>query len=76
VFRAVPGRVLIARSGGEKMTIAGRASVAWTALDTPATTREVWQRVDDALPEVGVSIVDVAEAMDVLVDAGVVEQCP
>lgn len=72
----VPGRVLMARPGGEQLTIAGRASVAWTALDLPATTRQVWERIDEALPEVGVGLEEVDEAITVLVDAGVVEQVP
>lgn len=56
------------------MTIAGRASVVWAALDLPATTRQVWELIADAVPEAQVELDDVDEAIGVLVEAGVVEQ--
>jgi len=65
---------MMARTGGEHRTVTGRASVVWTALDLPGSTDEVWERILEALPEVGIELDEVEEAIDVLVDAGVVEQ--
>lgn len=74
VFRVLPGRVMLARTGGKHRTVAGSAAVAWTALDVPATTSEVWERIVDVFHDVGIEPEDVGEAIDVLVECGVVER--
>lgn len=74
MFRVLPGQVMMARTGGEHRTLTGSATVTWAALDVPGTTRQVWNRIVDAVPEAGVGLDDVGGAIDVLVDAGVVER--
>lgn len=72
-FRALGGRVLMARSGGDQRTIEGLALVVWVALDAPASVTDLVNRIAEAVPEARIERVSIERAIVELSAADVVE---
>jgi hypothetical protein len=76
VWRAGPDRVLLRRIGGPIETAAtdliGDVAYLWIALDTPATSAELAERLADA----GIIVADLAADVQHLVDHALITEHP
>lgn len=71
--RLLPGRVVMARPGGERRTLEGLGAAVWVALGEPSTAAEVRRWIHSEVPDAELDQADVDETIDMLADAGVIE---
>lgn len=76
VHRIAAGQALLAAPGGHQRTLEGLAAAVWAVLDEPGTSEDVTARILELGPPGPASNADVAEALRLLSDSGVVEDKP